>query len=246
MTKRRGLLLVGHGSHLNPDSSAPTLAHADRLRALGRFDEVRTAFWKEEPSLSRALDAFDATDVTVVPIFMSNGYFVREVIPREMRLNGRVSCVDGKTVRYTSGIGDHPSLANVVVERAVEAGATEADGLAVLGHGTPRNPESERNIYRQAEQVEKLDRFAEVTTVFLDQEPRMQGVFDMLSTQRVVMVPLFIADGWHVDETIPEDMQLDAQRKRPDGRELLYSGAVGTHPSVVDVITEMVEEAATW
>ena len=79
-----GLLLVGHGSHLNGNSSAPVFAHADRLRAMRRFDEVRVAFWKEEPQLSRGLDGFDADDVTVVPVFISAGYFTNEVIPREM------------------------------------------------------------------------------------------------------------------------------------------------------------------
>lgn len=246
MTSGRGVLLVGHGSHLNADSSAPTIAHADRLRALGRFDEVRVGFWKEEPSMSRALDAFDVDDVTIVPVFMSNGYFVQQVIPREMRLKGKVTCVDGKTVRYTAALGDHPSLAKLVVDRACEAGAGAEDALAVLGHGTPRNPESERNIYRQAEFVRGLGNYGEVTTVFIDQEPFMQNVFEMVRARRVVMVPLFIADGWHVGETIPEDMSLDANAERDDGRALLYAGAVGTHPSVADVITELVEEAATW
>jgi sirohydrochlorin cobaltochelatase len=246
MRSGRGVLLVGHGSHLNPDSSAPTIAHAERLRESGRYDEVRVGFWKEEPSMSRALDAFDADDVTVVPVFMSNGYFVQQVIPREMRLQGKVSCVDGKTVRYTAAIGDHPSLAKVVIERAGEVGATGGDALAVLGHGTPRNPESERNIYRQSEYVRELGAYGEVTTVFIDQEPFMQKVFEMVEARRVVMVPLFIADGWHVGETIPEDMSLDANAEREDGRALLYAGAVGTHPSVADVITELVEEAAAW
>lgn len=246
MSSRRGVLLVGHGSHLNADSSVPTLEHAERLRALERFDEVRVGFWKEEPSLSRALEPFRADDVTVVPVFMSNGYFVQEVIPREMRLTGRVSTVDGKTVRYTAALGDHPSLAKVVVERAREAGGKADDALAVLGHGTPRNPESAQNIYRQSDYVRDAGDFREVATVFIDQEPLMQGVFEMVEARRVVMVPLFIADGWHVGETIPEDMALDANIERGDGRALLYAGAVGTHPAVADVITELVEEAGTW
>jgi len=241
-----GVLLVGHGSHLHIDSSEPTHAHASRLRELGQFDEVRVAFWKEEPSLSRGLDAFTARDVTVVPVFMSNGYFVRQVIPREMRLDGRLTRVDGRLIRYTRALGDHPSLAHVVVQRALEAGATPDDAIAVLGHGTPRDPGSAQNIYRQAEQVRQLGCFREITTVFIDQDPNMRDVFSRVEAPRVVMVPLFIADGWHVGETIPEDMQLDHQGQRPDGRTLLYAGAAGTHPLVADVIYEMVAEAAAW
>lgn len=242
----RALVLAGHGSHLNGNSSAPVHKHAAAVRARGLFDDVHVAFWKEEPSLARVFDGVTADDVTVVPVFMSAGYFTREVIPREMRLDGTVTERDGQRIRYTEPIGAHPSLARVVVQRAAEAGATPADALAVLGHGTPRNPESERNIYRQADHVRALGVHAEVTTTFLDQEPNMRDVFSMVRAECVVMVPLFIADGWHVGETIPEDMALDGVETRRDGRRLRYAAAVGTHDAVVDVIAELAAEAAGW
>jgi sirohydrochlorin cobaltochelatase len=239
----RGLLLVGHGSHLHADSSEPVHQHARTLRASGRFDEVRVGFWKEEPSLSRALDAFSSTDVTVVPVFISAGYFTNEVIPREMGLAGPLSRIDGKTVRYTVPIGGHPSLARVIVQRAREAGATSADAVAVLGHGTPRNPNSERNVFLQSEAVRALGSFAEVTTVFMDQAPNMRDVFSLLHNDSVVMVPLFIADGWHVGQSIPEDLALEGGEVRRDGKHLRYAGPVGTHPAVADVILELAEAA---
>ncbi|MGI8925543.1 MAG: CbiX/SirB N-terminal domain-containing protein [Tepidiformaceae bacterium] len=240
------LLLVGHGSHLNPHSSAPIYQHARRLRESGEFAEVRTAFWKEEPSLSRALDGCIAGDVTVVPVFISSGYFTNEVIPREMGLSGCVSAIRGKRVRYTAPIGAHPALADVIVQRARDIGATSADALAVLGHGTPRNPDSERNVYLQAERVRAMGLFAEVTTVFMDQEPNMRDVFALVGQPSVVMVPLFIADGWHVGETIPQELALEGAEDRGGGRRLGYAAAVGTHPSVADVIRELVAEAAVW
>src|SRR5689334_16695914 len=45
------LLIVAHGSTVNPDSSAPTLAHAAEIRRRNIFADVECAFWKEEPSL---------------------------------------------------------------------------------------------------------------------------------------------------------------------------------------------------
>lgn len=243
---KRGIMLVGHGSHLNANSSAPIHQHAATLRASGMADEVRVAFWKEEPSLSRGLDGFEAEDVTVVPIFMSTGYFTEQVIPREIGISGPVSDIRGRTVRYTAPIGAHPSLARVIVQRANEAGAEPADALAVLGHGTPRNPRSEKNIYAQSEFVAAMNAFANVTTVFLDQEPNMRDVFALVPEHSVVMVPLFIADGWHVGETIPEDMALDGAETRRGGRRLRYASAVGTHPAVADVVAGLVEEAWSW
>lgn len=240
------LVLVGHGSHLNPNSSAPIWVHAQALRETGRYSEVRVGLWKEEPSLSRCLDGCDSRDITVVPVFISAGYFTNEVIPREMRLDGRLTCRDGRRIRYTGPVGSHPALADVIVQRAREAGARPGDAIAVLGHGTPRNPKSEVNVFEQAERVRARGDFAEVTTVFLDQAPNMREVLTLTHAETVVVVPLFIADGWHVGQTIPEDLALEGPETRRDGRRLRYAGAVGTHPSVAGVISELAEQAAAW
>ena len=242
----RALVVVGHGSHFSAASSTPVHRGVTAIRELGTFDEVRAAFWKEDPSLSRAFDGLQSDDLTVVPFFISSGYFTNEVIPREMRLDGRISLIGGRTIRYTEPIGAHHALANVIRQRAREAGAGNGDALAVLGHGTPRNPDSERNVYLQAERVSAMNAFPEVTTIFLDQEPNMRAVFQLVKAESVVVVPLFVADGWHVGETIPEDLALDGAETRRDGRRLVYAGAVGTHPSVVDVILDLAEEAARW
>ena len=54
------LILVGHGSTVNPDSSAPTFDHAEEIARRGVFGEVHCAFWKEEPSLRQVLHMVDA------------------------------------------------------------------------------------------------------------------------------------------------------------------------------------------
>src|SRR5260370_12416035 len=90
--KARALINVGHGTTVNPDSSAPTLAHAAEIRRRKVFVDVECAFWKEEPSLRDAIFLFDpeaVREVYVVPNFISEGYFTQKVIPRELELNGR-------------------------------------------------------------------------------------------------------------------------------------------------------------
>ena len=130
------LVLAGHGSHLNARSSEAVRAHARTLATSNTWDEVLVAFWKEEPSLARALDGCTASDVVVVPVFMSEGYFTSEVIPAEMGLDGPVTRREGRTIRYTRPVGVHPALAGIIVERALDAGASPDDPLFVtLGHG---------------------------------------------------------------------------------------------------------------
>jgi sirohydrochlorin cobaltochelatase len=85
------LVIVGHGSTVNPDSSEPTFAHADEIKCRGIFGEVVCAFWKEEPSLRQARYLVESDDVYVVPNFISEGYFTQKVIPRELGLVGSIT-----------------------------------------------------------------------------------------------------------------------------------------------------------
>lgn len=233
------LVLVGHGSHLNANSSAPVLAHAAEMRRRGDFDEVRTGFWKEEPSLSRVLDGCVDRDVVIVPVFISNGYFTNTVIPREMHLDGPLTVRDRQRIRYTGPVGSAPALSEVIVERAREAGATSNDAIAVLGHGTRRDSESEKNVYAMVNRIAAMNVFAEVGAIFLDQEPGMLNLLQQFSTPTVVVVPFFVADGWHVGQTIPADLALDGAETRRDGRVVRYARPVGTHPAVADVISAL-------
>src|SRR5262245_55502959 len=123
------LLIVAHGSTVNPDSSAPTLAHAAEIRRRKVFAEVECAFWKEEPSLRDALFLFDPEsirEVYVVPNFISEGYFTQTVVPRELELNGRITNrSNGQIWRYSDPVGNHPLMPELIHKLAndIEPGA---------------------------------------------------------------------------------------------------------------------------
>ena len=233
------LLLLGHGSHFHPDSSRPIFYHAHRLKQADQWCDVRVGLWKEEPSLARCLDACTTETVVAVPVFMSVGYFTEEIVPRELRLSGASSQVDGRWVYYVAPVGTDPRLADVIAERAKQVGATANSSVIVLGHGTSCNPNSQTTIYEQAARVRAKQSFAEVETVFLDQVPKLDHVWSLTSTQHLVVVPLFVADGWHVGATIPEDLGLTHGGASRDGRRLDFTAAVGTHPQLTDVIHEL-------
>uniref|UniRef100_UPI0024300D63 CbiX/SirB N-terminal domain-containing protein n=1 Tax=Deinococcus wulumuqiensis TaxID=980427 RepID=UPI0024300D63 len=88
-TAGRTLVLLGHGSHLNADSAQAVRRHAQAVRERGLFGEVIEAYWKEEPSLRQVLRLARFRDVTVVPLFVSEGYFTNQVLPRELGLTWR-------------------------------------------------------------------------------------------------------------------------------------------------------------
>ena len=83
------LVLIGHGSTLNAESSAPTYQHADELRRRRLFAQVLECFWKLEPNLCAVRRGLSARRVFFVPLFISEGYFTEEVIPRELGLGGK-------------------------------------------------------------------------------------------------------------------------------------------------------------
>src|SRR5207302_9529113 len=90
------LLVVGHGSTVNPDSSAPTWTHAREIQRRNIFAEVQCAFWKEEPSLRDARFFFpDDTigEVFVVPNFISEGYFTQRSEEHTSELQSRENLV---------------------------------------------------------------------------------------------------------------------------------------------------------
>ncbi|MXY87738.1 MAG: hypothetical protein F4Y92_02620 [Dehalococcoidia bacterium] len=229
----RALVLAGHGSHLNARSSEAVRAHARSLAGDGDWDEVLVAFWKEEPALSRALDGCTATDVTVVPVFMSEGYFTGEVIPAEMGLDGPLTRCEGRAIRCTRPVGVHPALAGLVVERALEAGASRGDAIFVLGHGTRRNQGSSSAVQEQVERVRANGPFAEVAAVFTDQDPNIASIPDLAGERNAVVVPFFASEGWHVGQVAANG-----------ARAVRYTDPVGTHPGIAAVIRDLALEAA--
>ena len=115
------LLIVGHGSTVNPDSSAPSLAHAAEIRRRNLFADVMCAFWKEEPSLRDAMSFFEdpeIREVYVVPNFISEGYFTETVIPRELELSGRTTTrANGQVWKYCEPVGNHAHMTELLKDR---------------------------------------------------------------------------------------------------------------------------------
>jgi sirohydrochlorin cobaltochelatase len=213
------LVLVGHGSTLNAESSAPTYQHADELRRRGLFAQVIECFWKLEPSVSGVLRGVFAPRVFIVPLFISEGYFTEEVIPRELGLCGkeqkafaRLQQHGQQTLYYCGPVGTHDSMTAVLLARAREVvekhpfprvpkpGETT---LFIAGHGTGNNENSRKAIERQVELIRMLNRYAAVHPLFMEEAPHIGDCYQLAQTKNIVLVPFFISDGLHSYEDIP-------------------------------------------
>ena len=256
------LLIVAHGSTVNPDSSAPTLAHAAEIRHRKVFNDVAYAFWKEEPSLRDALFLFDPEsirEVYVVPNFISEGYFTQTVIPRELELNGRATKrTNGQVWTYCDPVGNHPAMTELLLKRAgdVARDAEPAEtSLLIVAHGTDLNENSAVAAKREAEKIRGLTKYADVLNVYMEEPPLVSDWKKLTKTPNVVVVPFFISDGLHSYEDIPVLLGIakgrstsashaapgDVFQRNPykiDGRSLFYAPSIGTDAGFANVIIE--------
>lgn len=267
------LVLLGHGSTLNAESALPTYEHADALRRRGIFAQVLTGFWKQEPSIAGVLRGAFAPRVFLVPLFISEGYFTEEVLPRELglRLPGRedfarVQRRGRQLLYYTRPVGTHDRMTEVLLARAREvveafppAPPASATALFIAGHGTGNNENSRKTIERQAALIGATGRYAAVHAIFMEEEPRIEDCYRLAPCENLIVVPFFISDGLHSYEDIPvllgeapEEVRRRYEAGQPTfpnpvcrrGKRVWYAASIGREPLLAEVILERVREMA--
>jgi len=263
------LVVLGHGTTQNENSAAPVFQHAAELRRRRIFAEVREAFWKQEPQIKTVLPEISAPRVFIAPLFISEGYFSTDVIPRELGLAAHSTLsTQRSTTFYCQPVGTHASMTEVILscaKKTVEqfpfprAPKPEAITLFIAGHGTEKNENSRKAIERQVELIRAMNRYAGVHAIFMEESPRIADCYKLATQKNLVVVPFFISDGLHTREDLPvmlgETRPVVEQRlaagqpawRNPtekQGKRVWYSSAVGGDPRLADVILERVKEAA--
>jgi sirohydrochlorin cobaltochelatase len=154
---------------------------------------------------------------------------------------------DGKTIRYAGPLGTFEGMADVILERAEDLLRDKEippgrRALVLLGHGTDLNKSSGGVIYMNAERIKERGLYDLVEVGFLDQDPRIAEVVESVEAENVVLIPVFIAEGWHTRETIPEDLGLTGEVTRTGNKTIFYGAPVGTHPSMAALIAARARE----
>jgi sirohydrochlorin cobaltochelatase len=263
------LVVLGHGTEQNANSAAPVYQHAAELRRRNIFAGVREAFWKQGPQIKKVLSEISAPRVFIVPLFISEGYFTSEVIPRELGFTENLKLkTENSALFYCHPVGTHKSMTSVLLSRAKEiveqfpfprTPKPRDNTLFIAGHGTEENENSRQAIERQAGLIRALNLYAGVHAIFLEESPRIADCYALAQTKNLVVVPFFISDGLHTQQDIPvmlgETLAVVRQRlaagqppwRNPTekkGKLVWYAGAVGNEPHIVEVILERVREAA--
>jgi sirohydrochlorin cobaltochelatase len=263
------LVVLGHGTEWNENSAAPVRQHAQELRRRKIFAEVREAFWKQEPQIKKVIAEISAPRLFIAPLFISEGWFAADKIPRELGFNFPENLklkTENSEIFYCPPVGAHDAMTKVILARADEtlkkfpfprAPKKSETTLFIAGHGTEKNEDSRKPIEWQVALIRAQNIFADVHAVFLEESPRIADCYSLARTKNLVVVPFFISDGLHTQEDIP--VLLGAPERivkerlaggqptwrnptEHQGKLVWYAPAVGSAPEMTEVILERVRE----
>lgn len=216
---RTALVLVAHGSSTDTRAGEAAIACADALRRRGLFGEVRSAFWKQSPRVTDAVESLSQPRIVIVPLLASEGYFCERLIPQALGFRGetdrdfaRVRRKGAQTLRYCRPVGTHPRIREVILASAQHAVALRPfpraprpaeTALFVAAHGTGKHGQSRRAAEDHVRAIRDRGEYGEVHAVFLEETPGIAACYDLTTLKNLVLVPLFIGEGPHVLEDLP-------------------------------------------
>ena len=197
------LLIVSHGERggLRQDRLSRELVA--RLRETGRYRAVEACFISKEPTLKTVMADLSPGPAVVYPVFMSDGYFVMQAIPKMLEgEEGR------RPIEVATPVGLSPGLPELVARHA-EA-AAQAVGffapdirLLLVAHGSKSDPASRNAAQCVASALATEHEFAGVELAFLEESPFLDDQIKVVEGP-VVVAGLFAGEGLHGGVDLPE------------------------------------------
>jgi len=186
----------------------------------------------------RMLEEDGVTDIIVVPLFISSGSthideisYALGVIPEPSLPTDMVPFERKARVHFTGPIDDDPDIAQILFEKVRELSVEPSREIVMLvGHGSIEKGFHKRwrdGLERLAARVQELGGFAgwETSMLLPNQVPlKMKLLGKRMPDHQVIVVPLFLSEGYFTRQVIPSRME---------GYEYRYNGrAMLPHPLV--------------
>jgi sirohydrochlorin cobaltochelatase len=108
--------------------------------------------------------------------------------------------------------------------------------LVLVGHGSGNYPDAAKPILALAESIRGRKLFAQVTAVFMKQDPPLGAALSQVSAATIFVVPVFAGRGYYTGTLIPREIGLTGQVTRRDGRTVIYTEPAGTHPRLPSLL----------
>jgi sirohydrochlorin cobaltochelatase len=115
-----------------------------------------------------------------------------------------------------------------------------SDALLIVGHGS-RSGHAD-DVLPYYVDFFRAD-FDEVMACYLEQEPRIDDALSRIRSDRVFVMPLLIAHGYHTRVTIPRALGIESARGFSHGKEIFLLEPMGRSEHIVKIIKERIGEA---
>lgn len=109
--------------------------------------------------------------------------------------------------------------------------------LLLAGHGSHLDARSGETVRLHARRLAARAAFDEVLTGFWKEEPALARALDGCRADEVVVVPVFMAGGYFVNEVVPAELELAGARA------LRLARPLGAHPLLAEAIVARALEA---
>jgi len=177
---------------------ARELAH--RVNQAHRYEEVAIGFLRCGPSVEEAASHIRSARIRLYPLFMSDGYYVREAIPRRLGIQNNTDSF-GHRVSFEEPLGLNPRLPDVLLTATVNAALARgvrpnAAHLLVVAHGSSKSPHSAEVARRITTYIASGKAFASVEVGFLEEEPYFAARLAEMPRPLFVL-GLFAGEGMH-------------------------------------------------
>ncbi|MEZ5785619.1 MAG: CbiX/SirB N-terminal domain-containing protein [Xanthobacteraceae bacterium] len=230
------LLLAAHGERRPGAANDGALQLAAALAERAAASAVAVGFLKGSPSIAESVQRLSSYDLLVYPLFLSDGYFTRKLLPRQLEEAGAFG--RGRATCLLPPLGLDPALADLMLDEAAAAAHHQSwptfhTNLVLLAHGSSNNPASRLATEQMAEMLAARAVFARVRVAFLEEPPSLQDAVSRLS-EPVVVVGLFAGDGLHGGGDAP---RLIAEIGRSD---VVSAGNIGGFAALPDIIAETI------
>lgn len=178
---------------------------ARRVRLSGRYSDVEIGYLRCQPALEEVAARMRNPTLRLYPLFLSDGYYVREAIPKRLAISGGIDG-HGHRVTIDAPLGLNPNLPRLLTA-AAEA-ASEARGLApgsvhllLVAHGSRQPGQSAETARLIGERMAAAARFAGVEVAFLEEPPLFLDALQASARPTLVM-GLFAGTGLHAAEDV--------------------------------------------
>ena len=114
--------------------------------------------------------------------------------------------------------------------------------LVLAAHGSGDDPRCAAPVLRLVDRFRSGREFAEVIAVFWKQRPHFREVWELISSEDVLVVPVMTAGGYYARRVLPRELSLSYP---PLGHRVVMTEALGELPEMAELIVDQALDAAT-